>query len=114
KMMKNGSNPGGDMLEKMEETETDLVNKTITQQTLQRQQEILTKLLESEKAQREQEEDEQRKSNEAKPQDYGNPALFLEYQKLKEQETELLKTMPPNLTPYYRGKVNQYFNSFVK
>ena len=115
KMMKNGGNqPGGDMLQKMEETETDLVNKTITQQTINRQQEILTKLLESEKAQREQEEDEQRKSNEAKPQEYVNPALFLEYQKLKEQETELLKTMPPSLTPYYRGKVNQYFNSFVK
>ncbi len=115
KMMKNGGNqPGGDMLNKMEETETDLVNKTITQQTINRQQEILTKLLESEKAQREQEEDEQRKSNEAKPQDYANPTLFLEYQKLKEQETELLKTMPPSLTPYYRGKVNRYFNSFVK
>lgn len=115
KMMKTGGKePGGDMLEKMEETETDLVNKTITQQTINRQQEILTKLLESEKAQREQEEDEQRKSNEAKQQDYANPALFQEYQKLKEQETELLKTMPPALTPYYRGKVNQYFNSFVK
>ena len=115
KMMKNGGNqPGGDLLNKMEETETDLVNKQITQQTIARQQEILTKLLESEKAQREQEEDEKRKSNEAKQQDYANPALFLEYQKLKEQETELLKTMPPTLTPFYRGKVNQYFNSFAK
>jgi len=115
KMQKNGGNqPGGDILSKMEETETDLVNKAITQETIKRQQEILTKLLESEKAQREQEQDEQRKSNEAKDQNYTNPALFLEYQKLKEQETELLKTMPPSLTPYYRGKVNQYFNSFVK
>ncbi len=115
KMQKNGgNNPGGDILSKMEETETDLVNKAITQETLKRQQEILTKMLESEKAQREQEQDEQRKSNEAKQQDYANPAVFLEYQKLKEQETELLKTMPPSLTPYYRGKVNQYFNSFVK
>ncbi len=114
KMKKNGNQPGGDLLDKMEQNETDLVNKAITQQTINRQQEILTKLLESEKAQREQEEDEQRKSNEAKQQDYANPALFLEYQKLKEQETELLKTMPPSLTPYYRGKVNRYFNSFVK
>jgi len=115
KMQKNGGNmPGGDILSKMEETETDLVNKAITQETIKRQQEILTKMLESEKAQREQEQDEQRKSNEAKDEIYANPALFLEYQKLKEQETELLKTMPPSLTPYYRGKVNQYFNSFVK
>ena len=114
KMQKNGSQPGGDILQKMEETEADLVNKAISQETIRRQEEILTRLLESEKAQREQEQDEQRKSNEAKQEDYANPALFLEYQKLKEQETELLKTMPPSLTPYYRGKVNQYFNSFTK
>jgi hypothetical protein len=114
KMQKNGSQPGGDIIEKMEETEADLVNKAITQETIRRQQEILTRLLESEKAQREQEQDEQRKSNEAKQEEPVNPALFLEYQKLKEQETELLKTMPPSLTPYYRGKVNQYFNSFTK
>lgn len=114
KMQKNGSQPGGDILQKMEETESDLVNKAISQETIRRQEEILTRLLESEKAQREQEQDEQRKSNEAKQEEYANPALFLEYQKLKEQETELLKTMPSSLTPYYRGKVNQYFNSFTK
>ncbi len=115
KMQKNGGNqPGGDILSKMEETEADLVNKAITQETIKRQQEIMTKMLESEKAQREQEQDEQRKSNEAKQETYTNPAMFLEYQKLKEKETELLKTMPPSLTPYYRGKVNQYFNTFVK
>jgi hypothetical protein len=115
KMQKNGGNqPGGDMLNKMEETESDIVNKAITQETINRQKEILSRLLESEKAQREQEQDEQRKSNEAKQENYVNPAMFLEYQKLKEQETELLKTMPPSLTPYYRGKVNQYFNSFAK
>ncbi|MEO8761848.1 MAG: DUF4175 family protein, partial [Bacteroidia bacterium] len=106
-----GQQPGGDMLSKMEQTETDLVNKQITQATINRQQEIMTKMLESEKAERQQEEDEKRKSNEAKTQDYANPALFLEYQKMKEKETELLKTIPADLTPYYRQKVNQYFNA---
>jgi hypothetical protein len=114
KMKKDGQQPGGDILSKMEETETDLVNKAITQQTINRQQEILTKMLESEKAERQQEEDEKRKSNEAKTQDYANPAVFLEYQKLKEKETELLKTIPADLTPYYRQKVNQYFNAVEK
>jgi hypothetical protein len=109
-----GQQPGGDMLSKMEETETDLVNKRITQETIKRQQEIMTKMLESEKAERQQEEDEKRKSNEAKTQDYANPALFLEYQKMKEKETELLKTIPADLTPYYRQKVNQYFNAVEK
>ena len=109
-----GQNPGGDLISKMEETETDLVNKRITQETLKRQQEILTKMLESEKAERQQEEDEKRKSNEAKSQDYTNPAVFLEYQKLKEKETELLKTIPADMTPYYKQKVNQYFNEVEK
>ncbi|HTA62478.1 MAG TPA: DUF4175 family protein [Bacteroidia bacterium] len=109
-----GQQPGGDMMSKMEETETDLVNKRITQETIKRQQEIMTKLLESEKAERQQEEDEKRKSNEAKTQDYTNPAVFLEYQKMKEKETELLKTIPADLTPYYRQKVNQYFNAVEK
>jgi hypothetical protein len=109
-----GQQPGGDMMSKMEETETDLVNKRITQETIMRQQEIMTKLLESEKAERQQEEDEKRKSNEAKNQDYANPAVFLEYQKMKEKETELLKTIPADLTPYYRQKVNQYFNAVEK
>jgi len=115
KMKKDGGQqPGGDMMSKMEETETDLVNKRITQETIKRQQEIMTKLLESEKAERQQEEDEKRKSNEAKTQDYANPAVFLEYQKMKEKETELLKTIPADLTPYYRQKVNQYFNAVEK
>lgn len=114
KMQKNGQNPGGNMAEKMEETENDLVNKVITQETMKRQQEILTKLLEHEKAERERELDEKRQSNEAKNEIYSNPNLFLEYKRLKEQELELLKTVPPSLSPYYRTKVSSYFNNFNK
>jgi hypothetical protein len=78
---------------------------------MKRQQEILTKLLESEKAEREREQDEQRKSNEAKNQNFSNPSQFLEYKRLKEKELELLNTVSPNLTPYYKEKVNEYFNN---
>ncbi|MFL5751760.1 MAG: DUF4175 family protein [Bacteroidia bacterium] len=114
KMQKNGQNPGGNLADKMEETENDLVNKVITQETMRRQQEILTKLLEHEKAERERELDEKRQSNEAKNENYSNPNLFLEYKRLKEQELELLKTVPPSLSPYYRTKVSSYFNNFNK
>ena len=115
KMMKNGGqNAGGDLAQKMEETENDLVNKVITQETIKRQQEILTKLLEHEKAEREKDLDEKRQSNEAKNENYSNQNLFLEYKRLKEQELELLKTVPPSLSPYYKGKVNEYFNNFNK
>ena len=104
----------GKLAEKMEETETDLVNKMLSQETIQRQQEILTKMLESEKAEKEREMDEQRQSNEAKNQIYSNPNAFLEYNLLKQKETELLKTVPPSLNPFFKIKVNQYFNTFGK
>lgn len=100
------------MLEKMEETETDLVNKQITQETLMRQQEILTRLLESEKAEKEREMDEKRQSNEAKNENYSNPDDFFEYNRNKQKETELLKTVSPSLTPFFKTKVNQYFTNF--
>lgn len=109
---KEGNEPGGDLAKKMEETETDLVNKMITQETIKRQQEILTKLLEHEKAEREREMDEKRQSNEAKNENYSNQNLFLEYKRLKEQELELLKTVPASLNPYYKQKVNSYLNNF--
>jgi hypothetical protein len=114
KLKNKGKNPGGDIANMMEETEKELVNKQITNQTMKRQQEILSRLLESEKAEREREQDEQRKSNEAKNQNLSNPGEFLEYKRLKEKEMELLNTVPPSLTPYYKEKVNNYFNSLNK
>lgn len=114
KLNNKGKNPGGDISELMEETEKDLVNKQINNETMRRQQEILSRLLESEKAEREREQDEQRKSNEAKNQNLSNPGQFLEYKRLKEKEMELLNTLPPSLTPYYKERVNNYFNSLSK
>ena len=111
---KDGKGAGGisKIAEKMEETETDLVNKMISQETIKRQEEILTRLLESEKAEKEREMDEKRQSNEAKNENFSNPNEFLEYNMLKQKETELLKTVPPSLTPFFKAKVNQYFNNF--
>lgn len=110
KLKNKGNNPGGDIANLMEETEKDLVNKQITSETMRRQQEILTRLLESEKAEQEREEDEQRKSNESNNQNLSNPSRFLEYKRLKEKELEMLNSVPPSLTPYYKEKVNSYFN----
>ncbi len=104
-----GQVPGGDIPLKMEQTEMDLVNKQITEQTIQRQKEILSRLLESEKSMREQDLDEERKGESAK--DYSNeiPRVFDEYLRLKEKEVELLKTVPPRLFPYYKQEVDEYF-----
>jgi hypothetical protein len=110
--MKNGENgkkPGGDIAGQMEQTEMDLVNKQITEQTIRRQKAILSRLLESEKSMREQDLDEERKGETAKDYQQDMPKEFLEYLKLKEKEVELLKTVPLKLYPYYKKEAGEYF-----
>lgn len=106
---KDGKMPGGDIGGKMEETETDLVNKQLTDKMIERQKDILTRLLESEKAMREQDLDEERKGEAAKDHQKEIPSAVEEYLRLKEKEVELLKTVPPKLYPYYKKEVSEYF-----
>jgi hypothetical protein len=101
-----------EMMQNMEQTETDLVNKIISQETVRRQQEILTRLLESEKAEQQREMEQKRESTEAKNQAYSNPANFFKFTKLYSKESELLHTVPPGLKPFYKTKANAYFISF--
>lgn len=101
-----------EMMEQMEKTETELVNKIITQQTIDRLKDIETRLLKHEKAELIREQEEKRESKEGKDINNRNPKDFLEYNKLQDKEIELLRTMPPNLRPFYKEKVNQYFYYF--
>jgi len=94
----------------MEKLEEDIVNKRISKETITRHKDIMTRLLNHEKAQREREFDEKREANEAKKQLFSNPNEYLEYKEEKEKEIEMLKTIPPSLKPYYKNKVNEYFN----
>lgn len=105
-------NPLNKLAEQMEQNEKDIVNKNITPETLRRQQEIMTRLLEHEKAERERELDQQRTSNEGKPTPAADPARYFDYQRRKAREAELLRTVPPGLKPYYRDRVNSYFGTF--
>ncbi len=110
RLKQEGGKPlGNDIPGKMEQTELDLVNKQLTEQTIRRQKDILTRLLESEKSMREQELDEERKGETAKDYQKEMPKAFEEYLRLKEKEVELLKTVPPKLYPYYKREVNEYF-----
>ena len=111
---KDGKSKLGDLgktMQQMEENEKDIVNKRITEETLKRQEEIVTRLLESEKAERERDQEERRESNEGKADLYRSPARFEEYKRLKMRELELLKTIPPSLTTFYKNLVNSYFQS---
>jgi hypothetical protein len=104
-----GKLPGNDISEKMEDSEIDLVNKRLTDQLIQRQREILTRLLEAEQSLREQDMDEERKGESAKDYEKEIPKAIEEYLRLKEKEVELLKTVPPKLYPFYKKEVNEYF-----
>ncbi len=105
-----GGGAGDELSKKMEESETDLVNKKLDSEMVERQQEILTRLLEVEKSMREQDLDDERKGETAKS-DYEKEASksFEEYIKTKKQEIELLKTVPVKLNPYYKNEANKYF-----
>jgi hypothetical protein len=114
-MIKEGnSGSTGDLrnaINKMEQTETDIVNKNITSETMRRQQEIMTRLLEAEKAERERDQDEKRESNENIFDQKRNISVFNEYNRLMKEEAELLKTLSPSLKPFYRTMVKEYFNT---
>lgn len=105
-------NPLNKLAEQMEQNEKDIVNKNITPETLRRQQEIMSRLLEHEKAERERELDQQRTSNEGKALPAADPVRYFDYQRRKAREAELLRTVPPGLKPYYRDRVNTYFGTF--
>jgi hypothetical protein len=114
-LKKEGQGYGGDidkMLKEMEQTEKDLVNKIINQQTINRQQQILTRLLESERAEMKREQDEKRESREAHQLPNSTIPPFIEQQLNKKKEIELYKTIPPTLNPFYKDKVNAYFYHF--
>jgi len=116
-MEKQGRKPGeqgqggdmGNIRKLMEQSETDLVNKRLTEQTIRRQREILTRLLEAEKSMKERELDKKREATSAQQVVRNVPASFEKYLKAKEKQTELLQTIPPALSPYYKQKVSEYF-----
>lgn len=111
---KDGKGSLGDLdklAKEMEKTETDLVNKILNNETFKRQQEILTRLLEAEKAEQQRDQEEKRESQEGKNEFTRNLEEFASYKRMKEKEMELLKTVPPSLNPYYKRKVDDYFKN---
>jgi hypothetical protein len=88
-----------------------LVNKKVDPQTLRRQQDLMVRLLEAENAERTQGQDDKRKSTSGDPNLRMPGGMMEQYLRQKERETELLRTIPPELVPFYRDRVNEYFNN---
>lgn len=97
------------LIEEMQKTEKELVNRTLSDQTLIRQKDIETRMLESEKADRKQDEEKKRESTEGKDILNSNPPKDWNLDKTKQSQQEMLRTVPVNLNYYYKEKVNNYF-----
>lgn len=111
---KDGSGKMGNLnqvIKDMKQTESDLVNKRLQQETLQRQKELLTKLLDAEKAERDQEEDSKRESKAAKEFPPSYQKMLDQYKKQQLNGSDMLQKLPPSLNYYYRNKIAEYLKS---
>jgi hypothetical protein len=101
-----------DLIDQMEKVETDLVNKQVpNSETMRRQEDIVTRLLEAENAQREREYEEKRKSEQAQNYEPKMPPALEEYLRKRQAQVDMFKTVSPTLKPYYKNLVENYFNS---
>ena len=110
---KDGSGSGNQLnplIDELKQQEEDLVNKRFERNLIKRQQSILTRLLESEKALMERGLDEKRESKSGKNENYSNQIRFDEYNKEKLKQIELLRSVDPAYKKYYKDRANEYFN----
>ncbi|MCC7465787.1 MAG: DUF4175 domain-containing protein [Saprospiraceae bacterium] len=103
-----GSKALDELMDEMNKIEIDLVNKKLNNDMLKRQEQILTRLLEHEKAEREREQDEQREAEVARQQQPKMPPALEEYLKKRRAEVEQFRTVSPALKPYYKQLVEEY------
>ena len=103
----NALNP---LIQELKEQQKNIINKNITKETINRQQEILTRLLESEKALMERGFEEKRESKSGKNTQKSNQNRFNQYNKEKLKKIELLRYAEPSYKKYYKEKANEYFD----
>jgi len=105
-----GSKELQEMIDGMNKTETDLVNKRLTNEMMKRQEKILSRLLEADKAERKRQLDQKRKAETAVEIKRQVPPSMEEYIKKREAEVEMYNSVSPALRPYYKVLVESYFN----
>lgn len=106
-----GQKDGGSLnkaMSEMEEIERDILNKKITAETLNRQKRILTRMLESEKAEQLREKEEKRESTEAKSYNFSNQTKNIQYKRLNQGTNEILRLTDVPLSNFYKTRVNSY------
>jgi len=99
------------LIEEMKDSENDIINQNIDKESILRQEKILTKMLEHDKAEKEQGEEKKRESVEWNYRTNIKEVNEIEnYIRKKEGEIELIKRNPIKLNKFYQDKVIKYFN----
>jgi len=93
----------------MERSELEMLRKELSTRTILRQEQILTRLLEHHRAELQREQEARREGTTAKDYDLSNPEEIFEYNRIREREVDMLRSLPPGLRPFYRSLVEQYF-----
>ncbi|MBU6324386.1 MAG: hypothetical protein KJS92_02770 [Bacteroidetes bacterium] len=95
--------------ELMKEQERRLLNKQLDPAVMNRHREIETRLLEHEKAEREQEQDEQREAKRPPALPATPPPDLQAWMEQKRREQEALRRLPPELSEWYRQMLDAYY-----
>ena len=106
----NSLNP---LIKQLEDQEKDLLNRNLKSNYIQRQKDIITRLLESEDAIRERCFYDKRESKYGKNYKSGNQNLINQYKEQRVKHIDVLKRNVPEYTPYYKNKADNYFNEVL-
>jgi hypothetical protein len=94
----------------LEKNRKELMNKSINAQTLARQNQITTRLLEAEKAEMERDFEDKRESRTA-DEFFSNPVKFFEYKEKENISIEYLNRNTHKLHNFYNNKYKQYIKN---
>jgi len=97
------------LIEEMQRAEQEMVNRILDDRMLRRQQDIMTRLLEAERAELTREQEERRRGTEAQQREHQFPPEVLEYHRRRSQESEILQRFHPILRPFYQQRTQEYF-----
>ncbi|MBI9066289.1 MAG: hypothetical protein JEZ09_03280 [Salinivirgaceae bacterium] len=95
----------------LEQNKRDLINFNINRNTLNRQNQITTRLLEAENAEKERDKDDKRKSNEALEYQNSNPKKLFEDNDQNSNFNDILNKSNIHLMYFYKIKYQEYINN---
>ncbi len=92
----------------LEQNKNDLIERKMNANTLMRQQQIVTRLLEAENAENKRETEKKREAEQAKNPKISNPEAIFKYNRKNNSFNENLKLSNLNLYNFYRNKYKEY------